>query len=101
MSKQDDNKDDKQKIYTVSKMSYTMRVLVALYLLYTVWQLRETPFTSEGTERAIFIVAIIVFLAVGVVIGYSSLKALIKKEYSENNPADIDEFGTDREKEDD
>ena len=39
------DKDKKEKkYYTVSKLSYTIRVFVALYLIYTVWELRSTPF---------------------------------------------------------
>ena len=77
---------DGKKQYTVSKFSYTIRVFVALYLLYTVWELRRTPFETTGTERIVFIVAIIAFLAFASIIGGTSLRALIKKEYAENDP---------------
>ena len=80
--------DNEKKYYTVSKVSYTIRVIVAMYLFYTVWQLREAPFNSEGTERVVFIAAIALFLICGSVIGFTSLRALIKKEYSENNPTE-------------
>ena len=81
------DKDKKEKkYYTVTKLSYTIRVFVALYLLYTVWELRSTPFETEGTERVIFIIAIIAFLVFAIVIGGTSLRALIRKEYAENNP---------------
>ena len=82
--------DNGKKYYTVSKISYTIRVGVALYLFYTVWQLREAPFNSEGAERVVFIAAIVLFLVCGAVIGFTSLRALIKKEYSENNPSEDD-----------
>ena len=80
------NDDQEKKYYTVSKVSYTIRVFVALYLYYTVWQIKDAPFKSEGMERVVFIIAIILFLVCATVIGYTSMKALIRKEYSENNP---------------
>lgn len=83
---EDQSGQDGKKQYTVSKFSYTIRVFVALYLLYTVWELRHTPFETTGTERIVFIVAIIAFLAFAIFIGGTSLRALIKKEYAENDP---------------
>ncbi len=89
--KRNNKQDDKEKkYYSVSKISYTIRVFVALYLLYTVWQLRATPFETEGTERVIFIIAIVLFSVFAILIGGTSLRALIKKEYSENNPSEDD-----------
>lgn len=92
--KRNNKQDNKEKkYYSVSKISYTIRVFVALYLLYTVWQLRATPFETEGTERVIFIIAIVLFSVFAIIIGGTSMKALIKKEYSENNPKDDEDQG--------
>ena len=89
--KRNNKQDNKEKkYYSVSKISYTIRVFVALYLLYTVWQLRATPFETEGMERVIFIIAIVLFSVFAILIGGTSMKALIKKEYSENNPSEDD-----------
>ena len=91
------DKKKEKKYYTVNKLSLTIRSAVAIYLLYTVWQLREAPFTSEGTERIIFIIAIAAFFIIALAIGIPSVKALIKGEYAENNPPEPEEDEDDSE----
>ena len=70
-----------QKKYTNTKFVLIARIVVAAYLLYTVWELRGAPAAHEGAERILFIAAIVAFLAVALLLGGFSLKALLKGEY--------------------
>ncbi len=65
------------------KITLIFRTLVSLYLLYTAWSLRRAPFEHTGVERIIFIIAVIVFLAVGLALGFFSAKALMRGEYDQ------------------
>ncbi len=71
------------------KITLIFRVLVGLYLLYTAWGLKSAPFEHTGVERIIFIIAIIVFLAVGLALSFFSAKALMRGEYDQ--PEDDEE----------
>ena len=73
--------DDKKKY--PAKITLILRIAVALYLLYTVWGLRGAPASHTGTQRILFIAAIIIFFVVAVILGGLSLKALIKGEYEQ------------------
>lgn len=74
---------ENNKKYTTTKLALILRIAVAAYLLYTVWELRGAPAAHEGAERILFIAAIIVFAIVGIVMGIFSLKALLKGEYEQ------------------
>ena len=63
------------------RISLILRALVALYLLYTAWELREAPGHYEGGQRLLFLLAIAVFTVVGLALGGFSIKALLKGEY--------------------
>lgn len=72
---------DEKKKYP-AKITLVLRIVVALYLLYTVWELRGAPASHTGAERILFIAAIIVFFVVAVILGGFSLKALVRGEYA-------------------
>lgn len=74
---------DGSKKHTATKLTLTLRIVVAAYLLYTVWELRGAPAAHVGVQRMLFIAAMIVFTVVGVVLGGFSLKALLKGEYEQ------------------
>ena len=73
--------DDKKKY--PAKITLILRIVVSLYLLYTVWGLRGAPTSHTGTQRILFIAAMIIFFVVAVILGGLSLKALIKGEYEQ------------------
>lgn len=66
-----------------SKVSLVLRIVVSAYLLYLVWGLRGAPASHTGTERLLFIAAMIVFTVVAVVLGGLSLRAYLKGEYDQ------------------
>lgn len=72
--------EEKKKNYP-SKISLILRIVVSAYLLYLVWGLREAPASHTGMERLLFTAAMIVFTAVAVVLGGTSIKAYLKGEY--------------------
>lgn len=73
---------DKKKNYP-SKVSLILRMVVSAYLLYLTWGLRDAPASHTGTERLLFIAAMIVFAAVGVILGGLSAKAFLNGEYDQ------------------
>ena len=60
-------------------------MVVSLYLLYLVWGLKEAPASHTGGERLLFIVAMILFAAVAVVLGGTSLRAFLRGEYGQTD----------------
>lgn len=58
-------------------------MVVSLYLLYLVWGLKEAPASHTGGERLLFIAAMILFAAVAVVLGGTSLRAFLRGEYGQ------------------
>lgn len=79
--------DDHKRNYP-TRVSLVLRIVVSLYLLYLVWGLREAPANHTGAERLLFIVAMILFAAVGVVLGGLSLKVLLRGEYGQPDNGD-------------
>jgi len=80
---------DNHKKNTPSIFTLVIRIVIALYLFYIVWSLRGAPAAYTGGERIFFIVAMIVFLLAGIVLGGISLKALISGQYEK--PEDQEE----------
>ena len=71
-----------------SKVSLILRMVVSAYLLYLVWGLRGAPASHTGMERLLFIVAMTVFAAVGVILGGMSIKAFLNGEYDQPDDED-------------
>lgn len=71
-----------------SKISLVMRMVVSVYLLYLVWGLRGAPGSHTGVERLLFIAAMILFFAVAVVLGGTSIKAYLRGEYDRPEESD-------------
>ncbi len=79
--------DDHKRNYP-TRVSLVLRIVVSLYLLYLAWGLREAPANHTGAERLLFIAAMILFAAVGVVLGGLSLKALLRGECGQPDNGD-------------
>ncbi len=73
--------DENRKRYP-AKISLVMRMVVSVWLLYTVWELRGAPAAHTGSERIFVIAAMAIFTVSAVVLGGFSLKAFLREEYS-------------------
>lgn len=72
-----------------TKVSLILRMVVSVYLLYLVWELREAPASHTGVESLLFIAAMVLFTAVAVILGGLSLRAFLRGEYG--HPEDGDD----------
>lgn len=64
-----------------TKAGLTLRILVALYVLYLAYGLIKGFGETTGNDRLLIGAAIVVFLAAGGAILFFSAKKLIRKEY--------------------
>ena len=71
-----------------TKAGLTLRILVAVYILYLAYGLIKGFGETSGNERIFIGAAIVVFLAAGGAILFFSGKKLIRKEYrdADENP---------------
>lgn len=81
MAKQDGGDGHNNKRNSDTKIGLTLRVLVALYVLYLAYGLIQGFGETSGNDRIFIAIAIIVFIAAGGVILFFSVKKLIRKEY--------------------
>jgi len=82
--------ENKKKNYP-SRMSLILRIAMSAYLLYLAWGLKEAPAKYTGIQHWIFIAAMILFTAVGIVLGGFSLKAYMNGDYAEAQEEDDQE----------
>ncbi len=68
-----------------TKMSLTLRILVAVYVLYLAYGLIQGFGETSGNDRILIAVAIGIFLAGGGAILILSVRKLIRKEYVDAN----------------
>lgn len=68
-----------------TKMSLTLRILVAAYVLYLAYGLIQGFGEASGNDRILIAIAIGIFLAGGGVILILSVRKLIRKEYVDAN----------------
>ncbi len=72
--------EDKKKNYP-SKLSLILRIVVSVYLWYLVWGLRGAPAGHEGIEKVLYILAMVIFAAAGLILGGLALRAYVRGEY--------------------
>ena len=65
----------------LTKGTLILRTVVALYLLYTVYQLSPSIKTAIGKDLIFVIIAMVVFTIIAVPLGALSIKALVKGEF--------------------
>ncbi|WMC94262.1 hypothetical protein [Kineothrix sp. MB12-C1] len=70
-----------KKIYLPTKLSLTIRLMVAAYLLYIVYSLRDVTQKYSGSELVFFLVAIAAFVVIGVLLIIHSARALAMGKY--------------------
>ena len=87
MAKQD---GDNNKKGGDTQVGLTLRVVVALYVLYLAYGLIQGFGETSGNDRIFIAIAIIVFIAAGGAILFFSGRKLIRKEYIDAEE-DIDE----------
>lgn len=75
--------EEKRKSYLPTKMSLTIRLAVGIYLLYTVYSLRDVTQKYAGKELVFFIAAIVLFGAVGIFLCIHSARAFITGRYAD------------------
>lgn len=64
-----------------TKISLILRIAASAYLLYLAWGLKGAPANYTGGMKVLFIAAILVFAAVGLALGGTSLLKFIRGEY--------------------
>ena len=97
MNNQERNKEKNTRT-TVTKGSLILRIVVSVYLLYTVYSLFGSVGTAEGKDKIIVIVAMIAFTAVALPLGGFSIHAMSQGNYVQ--PDNHDEAKTDEAKTD-
>lgn len=78
MGMEEKKKDMERKAPQASKVSLALRIGVAAYLLYTVFLLVTSLGTAEGMDQLILVVAIVVFTLISLVLGFLSIRSLLK-----------------------
>lgn len=94
--------EEKRKSYLPTKMSLTIRLAVGLYLLYTVYSLRDVTQKYAGRELIFFIAAIALFGVVGIFLCIHSARAFITGRYADgamDGSGDMEESKSGREPE--
>lgn len=86
----DQNKEKKE--YRVTKGSLILRIVVSVYLLYTVYQLSGSLGTTSGMDKIVVIIAMVIFTAVAVPLGGFSLKAMSGGEYAQSGAVEEPEI---------
>ena len=74
-------KEEKKPLLT--KGTLILRTVVALYLLYTVYQLVPSLKTSTGRDLIFVVAAMVIFTAIAIPLAIFSAKALIKGEFAD------------------
>lgn len=74
-------KNEQRAVRLPSQLSLLIRILVAGYLLYTVFSMRDVGSRYSGGELMIFVAAMIVFGAAAAVIGGISARDLMRGRY--------------------
>lgn len=57
-----------------------LQVLVAVYLLYTSWSLMDAAAATQGKERLLIILAIVLFVVCGLLLLVKNVIATIRKK---------------------
>lgn len=70
-----------KKTYLPTKISLTIRLMVAVYLFYIVYSLRDVTQKYSGGELAFFFVAIAAFVVIGLILIIHSARALAMGKY--------------------
>ncbi len=81
MGKQEGSKNNSNRRNNDTKVGLTLRIVVAVYVLYLAYDLIQGFGETSGNERIGIAIAIIIFLAGGGAILLFSVKKLIRKEY--------------------
>ena len=81
--------NDRDQVAAEKLVASHLRMVVSVYLLYLVWELREAPASHTGVESLLFIAAMVLFTAVAVILGGLSLRAFLRGEYG--HPEDGDD----------
>lgn len=81
MAKQDVGDKDNNKRNGDTKVGLTLRIVVAVYVLYLAYGLIQGLGATSGNDRILIAIAIIVFIAAGGAILFISGRKLIRKEY--------------------
>lgn len=87
-------KENKNKKVLPTMRSLILRIAVGLYLLYTIYMLREALQTNTGMELVFFIIAIVVFAIIAAILLIHSGYALIKGRYTSGTQEDTEEEST-------
>jgi len=77
-----ENENNGKKEYTIRRGSLILRIVVSAYLLYTVYQLFGSLGTATGTDKIVVVIAMIIFTVVAVPLGFFSLRAMSRGEYT-------------------
>lgn len=84
-------KDNKDKKVVPTLRSLILRIAVGLYLLYTVYMLREALQTNTGMELVFFIAATVIFAILAVILLIHSGYSLINGRYTSGAQNDEEE----------
>ncbi len=83
-------KKEKKKT-NLTKTSLILRVMVSLYLLYTVYQLWGSVATTVGRDKIIVIAAMVIFTGISIPLGGFSIRALSQGNYRQQNEEETKE----------
>lgn len=81
MAKQDGGDSDNNRKNGDTRVGLTLRVVVALYVLYLAYGLIQGFGETSGNDRILIAIAIIIFIVAGGAILFFSGRKLIRKEY--------------------
>lgn len=81
MGKREDSESNNNRRNNDTKVGLTLRIVVAVYVLYLACDLIQGFGETSGNEKIGIAIAIIIFLAGGGAILFLSAKKLIRKEY--------------------
>ena len=73
--------EEKGKKPNLTKGTLILRTVVALYLLYTVYQLMPSLKTATGKDLIFVVAAMVIFTAIAIPLAAFSVKALVKGEF--------------------
>lgn len=77
-----DRKENKRRRYGLpTQMSLVIRIAAGLYLLYLAYSMFNAQAQMQGTERVVFIGALLLFAVIGGVLIFTSLRGLQRGEY--------------------
>lgn len=78
----DKNENKKRKRGLPTQMNLVIRVVAGVYLLYLAYSIYNSLQEIQGTEKFIFLAAIVLFGAIGAAVAFFSLRSMTRGEYA-------------------